>query len=465
MRKVIIVLSVALIASLGWVGLSAPRQGERPNFIVVIADDLGWNDLGAYGNRTVRTPNIDALAAAGMRFDNAFLTTSSCSASRASILTGKYPHSNGLLHLHQALPPGEITVAELLQRSGYFTAAAGKWHIGGSARRGFDRVLEDRVSASGSEQWVSLLRSRPRGRPFFLWLAARDPHRPWDPGEADLPPAYRKQSIELPAGYHDGPGTRREFAQYYREISRFDAYVGAVVTELRRQSLLDSTLLLVMSDNGRPFVGGKMTLYDDGIKTPFIVHWPQRVAAGSSSAQLLSSVDLAPTLLELAGTGRGAGMQGVSFAPLLSGPDRPIREVVFAERNWHGRNAHERAVRSLEFLYKENQYPPYGDCFDSQYESTAHFRELRKAHESGAAYAPTADCFAARRAAVELLAVGDQGHDFHNLAGDPQFDAVEARLRERLAEWRRRTGDGDYRPYHPPQREAAPPASAGYTGP
>jgi N-sulfoglucosamine sulfohydrolase len=422
----------------------------RPNIVILIADDMGWNDLGAYGNPSVHTPNIDRLAANGLRFDNAFLTTSSCSASRASILTGKYPHSNGLVHLHQALPADEITVAQLLGRAGYHTEAVGKWHLGPEILDHFSNVIDERTD-TGTEQWVERLRQRPSDKPFFYWLASRDPHRPHEASEQSVSMIYDPDTLAIPAGFVDGPGTRKVLANYYREVTRFDHDVGRVVAELEHQGVLDNTLIIVMSDNGRPFQLAKETLYDDGIKTPLIVHWPRTVPKPEVRKQLISSIDLAPTLLELAGLPVSQGMQGYSFASVLTNPERAIREYVFAERNWHSQNYHERAVRSLKYLYKENQFPFHGLCNPSPYQGKAYL-ELRQAYDAGLLDSVQSACFAEVRDKTELLAVDENGYaQLRNLADASEHaDALET-LSTALGRWRRETGDFDYVPYDRPQ--------------
>ena len=463
MNKVIFFTAV-LIAALGIAAMrllvgdaeeaassgTADASGTTPNIVILIADDLGWNDVGAYGNRQVHTPNLDQLAVSGLRFDNAFLTTSSCSASRASILTGKYPHNNGLVHLHQALATKETTLGLLLREGGYYTEAVGKWGIGGAVKNQFSSIIEENTDSS-TERWVERLRQRPRDMPFFFWLASRDPHPPHRESDDSVPYKYDPDALVIPTGLVDGPGTRREFARYYREVSRFDRDVGRVVAELDAQGVLENTLLIVMSDNGRPFPGAKENLYDDGIKTPFIIHWPQGITQPGVRRQLLSMVDLAPTLLDLAGLPVPAGMQGHSFVELLTNPQGKIREYIYAERNWHGHNYHERAVRSLDYLYKENQFPLHGLCYKSPYSQTATYKELRQAYEEGRLTGAASDCFAENRARVELLAVDSDGNArLDNLAGDTGHAAALATMRATLEQWRRETGDFDYIPYNPP---------------
>lgn len=420
---------------------------ERPNILIFIADDLGWNDIGPYGNRSAKTPNIDALAEGGLRFDNVFLTTSSCSPSRASILTGRYPSANGLKHLHQSLPANEATVARSLRESGYYTASVGKWHIGRDAKQDFDLVIDDRGKASGSTQWLQVLRERPTEQPFFFWFASRDPHRPYNAAEEDLPIQYAPHEVEIPLHFIDGPKTRQEFVLYYNEVTRFDHYIGLIISELEQQNALDNTLIIVMSDNGRPFHRGKITLYDDGIKTPFIVHWPSAITEPGIRKQLISSIDIVPGLLELAQAESHNQLQGNSFIPALHSEKEVIREYAFAERNWHGKNAHERAVRSLDYLYKENQHPLHGDCYRSQFSSTASFKELKAAYGLGELDPLRTECFNERRPSVELFEIVDDEQSFENIGNSEKVSAVKATMAKVLKQWREENQDPDYRPH------------------
>lgn len=434
-------------------GLPSSEAANLPNFVVLIADDLGRNDIGSYGNKSVQTPNIDKLAANGLRFDNAFLTTSSCSASRASILTGKYPHSNGLVHLHQQLPANQITLGQLLRDRGYHTESVGKWHIGDLVKSQFSHVIDDKIN-NGTGRWLERLERRPNGAPFFFWLASRDPHRPHHPTENSIPLVYDPATIEIPEGFVDGPQTRKAFANYYRAVSRFDRDVGRVVDELERQGVLHNTVVIVMSDNGRPFPWGKLTLYDDGIKTPFIVHWPDSIGVGGAREQLISMVDLAPTILEWAGLPPPESMEGYSFAKMLDSETAATREYVFAERNWHGTDAHERAVRSLSHLYKENQFPLHGSCINSPHSSKPSFKEYAKARRRTPMNEFDRDCFSDSRSLVELKATGRVGNTRSPNLADKEAHAERLKtMRSQLNHWRESTHDFDYRPYTRPIRE------------
>jgi len=303
-----------------WCTLPIFAADPRPNIILFIADDQAWNDCGAYGHPHIRTPNQDRLAREGMRFDAAFLTCSSCSPSRSSIITGRYPHNTGAHQLHLPLPKEQITFVELLKKSGYWTAQAGKWHLGNFVKDRFDQLNEG-GGPSGCENWIPALRSRPKDKPFFLWLASFDPHRPYSPNT--IPRPHKPEDVIVPPYLPDVPETRHDLAMYYDEITRMDGYMGQVLDELDKEGLADNTLVLFLSDNGRPFPRCKTTIYDSGIKTPFIVRWPGHIKPGSSCPNLVSSIDIAPTFLAAANLTPRPPVQGRSRRPPPTPPPPP----------------------------------------------------------------------------------------------------------------------------------------------
>jgi arylsulfatase A-like enzyme len=373
MRKVLCVAGLLCVMFASFA--TAAEELKRPNVVLIVADHMAWDDCGAYGNRNVRTPNIDRLAREGMRFDRAFVTASSCSPSRSSLITGRYPHNTDAEELHWPLPPEQVTFVEKLRASGYWAAAAGKWHLGSAAKDRFDVVHEAdpsgfqlpvgkesraRMTAQGSgaaqsgcDQWVPLLRDRPRDRPFFLWLASQDPHRDYQ--TATIPQPHRPEEVIVPPYLPDVPEVRKDLALYYDETSRLDHYVGEVLAELDRQGVAGETLVLFLSDNGRPFPRCKTTLYDSGIRTPFLIRWPGHVRPGGRCGSLVSTIDIAPTVLRSAGIEPGPTFQGKDLSPLFNDPTTKVREFVFAERNWHDYAAHGRAVRSERFKYIRNK--------------------------------------------------------------------------------------------------------------
>jgi len=418
--------------------LPAADSAGQPNLVLIIADDLSPEDSGPYGTKTARTPTLDRLAREGMRFDAAFVATSSCSPSRASIVTGRYPHQTGAAELHQPLPGTQIAFTEHLRAAGYWTAAAGKWHLGKPAQEKFDLVKEG-GGPSGCEHWVPVLRDRPANQPFFLWLAALDPHRDYRPGT--LTPPHEPSDVTVPPYLPDTPEVRGDLARYYDEITRLDGFVGDVIAELERQGVADNTLILFISDNGRPFPRCKTTLYDSGIRTPWLVRWPAQVKPGTVSKRLVSTIDIAPTFLALGGAKPLANGSGQSFLPQLRDPAAPGREYAFAQRHWHDFGDFARAVRSERWKYIRNTFPEFPNQPPADALRSPTFVAMRQLHAAGTLPAVQSVPFLAPRPREELYDLAADPHELRNLAGDPQFQAPLAQLRRALEEFQLRTDD------------------------
>jgi N-sulfoglucosamine sulfohydrolase len=411
---------------------TSPKSEEKPvqpNFIVFIADDAAWNDCGPYGNQNIKTPNINTLAEEGVIFTNAFLTTSSCSPSRCSILTGRYPHSTGAPELHMPLPSDQLLFAGELQKAGYFTAVAGKYHIG-PKRAEFDTIYGGHPS--GCEYWLEALQNRPKDKPFFLWLAALDPHRDYFPNT--IPEPHRPEDVIVPPNLPDNDSTRKDLALYYDEISRMDSYIGEVMAELKNQGVDENTLVIYMTDNGRPFPRAKTRMYDSGIKTPFIVRWPEKLEKGTTNA-LVSSIDIAPTFCELAGAGISETYQGISFVPVLENYSAKTRDYIAAEHNWHDYQAHERAIRNHKYLYIRNAFPELTASPPADALRSITYQEMIRMYKAGELNENQLDCFIAPRPAEELYDVENDPYQLHNLAENAEYVSALNEMRKLLDNW------------------------------
>lgn len=442
--RTVLALSLLLVLS-AFQQEPAPRDParERPNIVLVMADDVSADDIGCNGNPDVRTPHLDQLAAAGRRWTRAYLTTSQCSPTRASVITGRYPHNTGAPELHLPLPEGQPLFPLALRRAGYFTGAAGKWHLGPYARTAFDEIRGGGKGSPGGEgAWVPLLRERPKDRPFFLWLASSDAHRTWQPDPEGEP--HDPAGLTLPVPLVDTPSTRQDLASYYDEVQRIDRFVGRVVAELERQGELENTLVLFMADNGRPFPRAKRWLVDAGIRTPLIAHWPAGLGApGTPCEELVSVLDIAPTFLGLAGVAVPEAFQGRSFAPQLEDPGAAICELVFAERNWHGEYAHERMVRRGDLVYLRNGAPelPHFAAINWHREFPA-FADLVAHARSGAELTPEQrDVFRAPRPAEQLFDLATDPTMVRDLAADPDHAEALAGMSLLMDRWQEETGD------------------------
>ena len=419
--------------SLVFLLLVSATEAARPNVIVFIADDMAVDDCGAYGHPHIRTPHIDALSRDGMRFTNAFLTTSSCSPSRCSILTGRYPHATGAHQLHLPLPAAQVTCAERLKQAGYYTASAGKWHLGRAALSRFDTVHQRQ------NVWVKTLEERPRDKPFFFWFAFVDPHRPYREGAIARP--HTAADARVPPFLPDVHDTRKDLALYYDEIARLDGVVGRVLAELQRQKQAENTMVVFLSDNGRPFPRCKTTLYDSGIKTPLLVRFPGVVKPGSLCHSVVSSVDLAPTLLDIAGVRQPGSFQGRSFRALLKQPGKSIRRYAYAEHNWHDFDDHSRSVHSARFNFIRNEYTDVPGTPPADAVRSLTFQAMRRLRDAGKLTADQRGCFTVPRPREELYDVVADPFELNNLVADPKHAGVLAEMREALVAWQRETAD------------------------
>jgi|SRR5690625_25273 len=429
------------------------QQSQPPNFILIIADDMAWDDCGACGHPNIQTPNIDKLASDGMMFHQAFLTASSCSPSRSSIITGTYPHQTDAEQLHWPLPAEKVTFVERLKEAGYWTAQAGKWHLGNYVKDRFDILAEEneaflqehygelpKPDGSGSHLWIPLMESLPEDQPFFLWLAASDPHRTYHEGIIDNP--HTTDDVILPPYVPDTEKVRKDYALYYDEITRFDQYLGDVVENLEQQGISENTLILVISDNGRPFPRDKTTMYDSGIKTPWIVKWPKGIEAGSQSSSLVSSLDIANTFLALAGINPLEDSPGVDFSPVFTEPDKGIRDYIYGQAHWHDHENFVRSVRDGQFKYIRtffNDLPltPPADALNSPT-----FAEIRRLKSIGQLDEAQHRYYFEPRPEEELYNLEQDPLELNNLADDPQYLEVLQRMRMTLLEHMHKHTDG-----------------------
>lgn len=422
----------------------------RPNFVFFLADDISWNDLGCYGHPTIKTPGIDRLAENGLRFTNAYLTISSCSPSRCSLITGRYPHNTGAPELHTTLPDSQICFPELLKNAGYYTLLSGKNHMGNAVSKAFSKISKGKGPGKEGD-WVDLLRERPKDQPLFCWFASTDAHRSWQFN--DDGPSYDPADTVVPSYLVDGPQTREDLTGYYHEVSRFDHYVNAVVEELKRQEVLDNTMIIVMADNGRPFPRCKTRLYDSGIKTPLVIHYPPLVRPAVTDS-IVSAIDLAPTILELAGLEAPDSVQGVSFVATLQDPHAAPRTVAFAEHNWHVYKNHERMVRTGDWLYIRNNFPDQQNLCVEAYMGGAG-EELWQAEKAGTLTAAQQNVFWNPCPTEELYLVTKDPMQLKNLAAQPQYQPTLERMRRLLDTWTEQTGDTV--PHDPTPHRDAPP--------
>jgi uncharacterized sulfatase len=429
-------------AGMAFPGLIQSKKEKRPNILWIISEDTS-PDMACYGTPLVQTPNIDRLAAEGVRFENAFATCPVCSPSRSAFNTGMVQTSIGA-HQHRTrdkklLPHPVRIVTDYFRDAGYFTTncAGLRWNKAGKTDWNFK---VDHAAFDGTD-W----KDRMHGQPFFAQVNLfmthrafqRDPENPIDP-----------EAVTIPPYYPDHPITRRDWADYLESIQVLDRQIGQVLKRLDEEGLTENTVVFYFGDHGRPHVRGKQWLYEGGIRVPLIVRDPRRTAAGRVSEDLVSLIDLVPTSLALAGVRKPAFMQGKVF----QGRIREKGDAIFAARDrCDGTVDRIRAIRTSRFKYMRNFMPerPYTQFNAYKLNSYPVLTLLEVLHARGELTEAQAQFMAERRPAEELYDLEKDPHEIHNLAGDPEHASTRKELRRRLRDWIRETDDQGETPEDP----------------
>jgi arylsulfatase A-like enzyme len=410
---------------------------EKPNILIFIADDAGM-DMGAYGNPVIQTPNLDQLAQEGVLFENAFLTTSQCSPSRSSILSGQFAHTIGTEDLHTPVKPHTMLLPSYLKSEGYFSGMIMKSHLGELGTAQFDHYQygDDKDALELFKEFVE---KKPNETPFFAWVAFHDPHRPYA-NNNDVEKKHDPNEVIVPPYFDDTPATRQDIAYYYDELSRLDENVGKILNYLEKEGLKENTVVIYLSDNGMPFPRGKATLYDFGIQTPLIFYWESGDFQSARLEALSSVIDIAPTIMELAGAPKPKVMYGESLLPLLTGKTKAGRKYVFAERNWHDTDEHARAIRTASHKVIVNGYPERSFPLTADYYGPVWF-DLMNLSDNGHLNKYQKSMFQVPRNRVELYDLRKDPYEIFNLVGKPGNRDLLNELTNELREWGEETND------------------------
>lgn len=450
----------AMLAGDAWA--ATPRfQGKGRNVLLIVADDHGY-DLSCVGT-AVRTPALDRLAGEGTLFTEGYASVSSCSSSRATLYTGLYSHTNGMYGLAHdvhnfSLLEDVKTLPWMLKQHGYATALVGKLHVKPEAQLDYDAwLLPERagnrdVAAMGhaAGQWMRA----QGGKPFFLTMAYSDPHRAGDPSQfgntRDWPEVsrqrYRPDEVTLPPHLPDLPGVREDLAQYYEAVSRMDSGVDILLRELAASGHADDTLVIYLSDNGRPFPGAKDNLYREGIHLPLIVRAPGASRRGLHNRAMVSWIDITPTILDWAGVAPPAGyrylpLPGRSLLPILEQDNPTGWDEVFATHSFHEIDQYypTRSLRTRRYSYFLNLQPSLRVPIASDVALSPSWKAITGT--PGARLGRrTLDAFE-HRPAEELYDLAADPDEVVNLAGEAAHAGTLDALRQQLAHWRTATRD------------------------
>ena len=423
------------------------RANESPPHIVfILADDLTFSDIGAYGSPNVQTPHIDRLAGEGLRFDACFQATAMCSPTRHNLYTGLYPMRSGAYPQATWVYPEVTSIAHYLPPLGFRVALNGKQHVHPKSAFPFDYLDDD------TEPDLAVVESYLRedlAHPTAIFLCYREPHTPWDRGD---PGQYDPDSFELPPNFVDTPRTRELLAHYYAEITWLDEQVGKTMAMLDRLGIAENTLLIFASEQGSAFPFAKWTQYDAGLRSGFIARWPAVIAPSTTTDALVEYVDVTPTFIDLAGGKPREDLDGRSFAAVLRGETDHHKDHVFGIQTTRGITSGPehygvRSIRSERYKYIINLTPE--TAFSNNITQTdrkwfSFWKTWIKAGETDPVARATTDRFV-HRPAEELYDVIADPYEQHNLAGDPQLAVIRDVLRHRLEAWMHEQGESGSR--------------------
>jgi len=457
---------LSAVAASSWMARGArATERKRPNIVLIVSDDHGRGDLGCYGNPVIKTPNLDALAAEGVRFTNAFCTTASCSASRSVILSGLYNHYNGQYghqhsHHHFISFDHVRSLPVLLTQAGYRTARIGKYHVAPEEIYQFDVALRGngRSPVQMADNCQDFIASSD-GKPFFLYYCTSDPHRgggkatdlPYQPdrfGNRDQgypgvkEVKYDPADVLVPDFLPDIPECRAELAQYYQAVSRVDQGIGRLMDILKASGQYDNTVVIYISDNGIAFPGAKTTLYEPGMNLPCIVRAPGQQNKDIACDALVNYADLAPTILDFAGaTPSDYEFHGRSFKPALEREHADGWDTTYASHTFHEitmyypmRVVRERRYKLIWNIAHGLEYP-----FASDLWASATWQGNLK--RGNAIYGQRTIGAFLHRPKFELYDLKNDPHEVVNLANDPAHQDKLREMQAKLKAFQKRTKD------------------------
>lgn len=430
------------------------QESTQPNILLIVSEDNG-PELGCYGTQEVTTPRLDKLARNGVKFENAFVTYSVCSPSRSTLFTGLYPHQNGQIGLatHKyRMYESFKTLPGYLKEAGYRTGCLGKIHVNPEAAIPFDfhEIKESNFNKERlplyAEKSAAFINASDR--PFFLMVNFPDAHCPWQK-QVDGMPAHPLEPEDIdkaiPFVGIDNQRLRGLTADYYNSINRLDESVGMLLDALEASGKEQNTLIIYLGDHGAQFSRGKCSNYEAGLRVPIIINWPGKVVANQVKEELISSVDLLPTLLAVAGVEVPPNLPGISLLPLVQeSQSYEPREYVFADGAgstpfyfYPRRSVRNQRFKLIHNLAYQKENPKFEYYATAMYgtgtlkESIAEAsEEVRQAYQTWR-----------KPPEFELYDLENDPYEFQDLSGDPAHASTLETLKTALKVWQESTRD------------------------
>lgn len=413
----------------------------RPNILWIIAEDLS-PDLACYGYKGVQTPNLDRLAARGMRFEKAFTTAPVCAPSRTALAVGMYQTAINAHHmrypseLKNNLPEGVIPVNEIFRRNGYQTALFKE----APANNKTDWSFATPYTKYDAQFWKDLSKDKP----FFAYFNLKLTHRPF---ERDTVNPIEPATVKVPPYYPNHPVARQDFAEYLESVQIMDNQVGQVLDALEKHGFSDNTIVCFLGDHGRPMSRGKNNLYDSGMQIPLIMAapagsvWQKTLSKGSTNQQLVSAIDITATSLAFSGIAKPDWMQG----RVLFGKNKEAnRTAVFCALDRIGESHFKsRAVRTHKWKYIKNYHRETSiNELATAYRKAMHpIYHLLKIYGEKGLLTPAQLALVRPMPAEELYDLEKDPFETNNLAGQPDFAQSLREMQDKLSEWHRAVKD------------------------
>lgn len=449
--------SSVLVAAIGLLitsGLRAEDQPPRVNVLLITADDMNWDSVGCYGCPLENvTPNIDRLAKEGIRFEHAHVASTACTPSRMAIMTGRRGHRSGGEGFFHLRFPGVTNLPQLLHDNGYRIGLLGKvthstpyedtpWDV--SKEMGRDtNEFEKETSAFVDD-------SIEAGKPFFLVVNSHDPHRPYykvdrnRTGAGDEPTrVYQPNEISVHPTLPDHPDIRYEQACYFSSVRRCDDVVGRVVKLLEDRKLTKRTMIVFLSDHGMAVPSAKSNCYTQSTRTPFIVRWDENITAGQTDTEhMISSMDLLPTIAEVAGIEVPESLDGRSLTSLFRGEQQRGRDHIFTQYYMKigQTNYQMRALQDRELMFVFNPWHNGKPVYSTSSMGGAGFKTMLKVGKTDPVWATRAE-YLLTRVPEEFFDLRTDPHCMKNLIDEPAYQDQIKAYRGRLARHLKRTED------------------------
>ncbi len=436
---------------------------ERLNILLITADDLNKNSVGAFGSVVANiTPNIDKLASQGVRFKNGHVNVAVCQPSRGILATGKYSHNSGIegfFHTKKEIPD----IVTTLKTNGYYTGILGKVRHSSPKELtpwDFQLDMKDLGMGRNKERYYTeakniIKNAKQEGKPFYMMANSHDPHRPFvftkreekwmSEGHDILKPSriYNENQVAIPGFLPELPLVRKEVTQYFNSVRRLDDTVGRILDILEEEGLVDNTIVMFLSDNGMAFPFSKTNCYLHSTNTPWIVRWPGKVRPNTiNTKDFISAIDFFPTILEATGLQTPNGLDGTSFVPTLLGQKQKGRDKVFTQffETSAKKQFPMRCIQDAKYGYIFNAWSDGETKFRNESQSGYTYKAMVEAGKTNPEIAARVKLFD-NREVEEFYDFENDPNALHNLIEDPKYTEIINKYRVDMKLWMEKVND------------------------